>query len=161
MIKCSENNDEFRLNMLSESFSSPLSFSIGMMKNKEEYINEICEKIKEISQIIQRNSVNLPYQVAISLIEYCYCEELKEFLDVIEMDNFLNKILEICFENASNELKYKTDIDEIFLTSIQELSKNDYKNLVKIYKNKIDEISFNYESKIIPSYDFPNKIINF
>ena len=159
MIKCSENNDEFRLNMLSESFSSPLSFSIGMMKNKEEYINEICEKIKEISQIIQRNSVNLPFQVAISLIEYCYCEELKEFLDVIEMDNFLNKILEICFENASNELKYKTDIDEIFLTSIQEFSKNDYKNLVKIYKNKIDEISFNYESKIIPSYDFPNKII--
>ena len=156
MIK-SENNDNFRLNMLTESFSSPFSFVIGMMKNKDEYINEICEKIKEISQIIQRNSVNLPFKVAISLINYCYCDELKEFLDTIEMDNFLNKILEICFENASNELLY--DTNDIFYTSIQELSKSDYKNLVKRYKNKKDEISFKYNSKIIPSYDFPNSIM--
>ena len=63
---------------------------------------------KEISQIIQSNSVNLPFQVAISLIQNCYCDELKEFLDIVEMDKFLNNVLEICFENASNELEYNT-----------------------------------------------------
>ena len=157
MIKCEEVNDKFRLNMLTQSFSSPLSFVIGVMKNKEEYINEICEKIKEISQIIQSNSVNLPFQVAISLIQNCYCDELKEFLDIVEMDKFLNNVLEICFENASNELEYNTK--NIMVPSIQELSKNDYKSLVKKYKNKIDEISFKYNSQMIPSFDFPDKII--
>ena len=41
----------------------------------------------------------------------------------------MNNILEICFENASNELKYNTN--DIYFTSIKELSKSDYKNLVK------------------------------
>ena len=157
MIKCAEGNDNFRLNTLSQSFSSPLAFIVGVMKNKEEYINEICEKIKEISQIIQSNSINLPFKVAISLIENCYCDELKEFLDIEEMDKFMNNILEICFENASNELKYNTN--DIYFTSIKELSKSDYKNLVKNYKNNIDKISFKYNSQMIPSNDFPDVIV--
>ena len=155
MIKCDKANDSFRLNTLSQSFSSPLAFIVGQLKTKD-YFNEICSKIKEISQIIQSNSVNLPFIVAISLINYCYSEDLKE-LDTIEMDKFINNVLEICYENASNELDY--NYKNINLTSIKELCKNDYKSLVKQYKNCIDNITFKYNSIMIPSDDFPDKIV--
>ena len=154
MIKGNEINEKIRLNLISQSFSSPLAFVVGQEKNKK-YFEEICEKINQISQIIQSDSINVPYQVAISLIENCYCEELKS-LDVVEMDNFINKVLEICYENGLNELNY--NFDENYLTPIRELCTNDYKIIVKQYKNTIDEISFKYNSQMIPSNDFPKEI---
>ena len=156
MIKGNDINEKMRLNLLYQSFSSPLAFVVGQEKNKK-YYEEICEKINQISQIIQSNSTNVPYQVVISLIENCYCEELKS-LDVVEMDNYINKVLEICYENALNELNY--NFDENYLTTpLKELCTNDYKNLVKQYKNIIDGISFKYNSQIIPSNDFPEEIV--
>ena len=154
MIKCEELNDTFRLRSLSQSFSSPLSFIVGHLCNKK-YVDEICLQIKQISQVTKIESVNVPFEVAISLIENCYSDAL-EGLDNAEMDRYMNSVLEICFENASNELNY--DYDDIKYTSIDELSKSDYKSLVRQYKNTKDQISFNYHSKIIPSKDFPDEI---
>ena len=154
MIKCKEINETFRLSSLSQSFSSPLAFIVGQLSNKK-YIDEICRQIRQISQITKIESVNVPFEVAISLIENCYSDSLEE-LDSIEMDRYINSVLEICFENASNELDY--DYDKIKYTSIDELSKSDYKGLVKQYKNIKDQISFNYHSKMIPSNDFPDEI---
>ena len=154
MVKCIETNDTFRLRSLAQSFSSPLSFIVGQLKNKN-YIDEICLQIKQISQITKINSVNVPFEVAISLIENCYSDDLKD-LDNIGMDKFIYDVLGICFLNSSNELDY--DFDNISYTSIDELSKSDYKSLVKQYKNIKEQISFNYNSKMIPSNDFPDEI---
>ena len=154
MLKCIETNDTFRLKSLAQSFSSPLSFIVGLLKNKN-YIDEICLQIKQISQITKINSVNVPFEVAISLIENCYSDDLKD-LDNIEMDKFISDVLEICFQNSSNELDY--DYGHINYTSIDELCKSDYKGLVKQYKNIKEQISFNYHSKMIPSNDFPDEI---
>ena len=154
MVKSIEANDTFRLRSLAQSFSSPLSFIVGQLKNKN-YIDEICLQIKQISQITKINSVNVPFEVAISLIENCYSDDLKD-LDNIGMDKFIYDVLGICFLNSSNELDY--DFDNISYTSIDELSKSDYKSLVKQYKNIKEQISFNYNSKMIPSNDFPDEI---
>jgi len=154
MVKSIEANDTFRLRSLAQSFSSPLSFIVGQLKNKN-YIDEICLQIKQISQITKINSVNVPFEVAISLIENCYSDDLKD-LDNIGMDKFISDVLGICFLNSSNELDY--DFDNISYTSIDELSKSDYKSLVKQYKNIKEQISFNYNSKMIPSNDFPDEI---
>ena len=154
MVKSIEANDTFRLRSLAQSFSSPLSFIVGQLKNKN-YIDEICLQIKQISQITKINSVNVPFEVAISLIENCYSDDLKD-LDNIGMDEFISDVLGICFLNSSNELDY--DFDNISYTSIDELSKSDYKSLVKQYKNIKEQISFNYNSKMIPSNDFPDEI---
>ena len=83
MEKCDEINDEYRLTSLAQSFSSPFSFIIGQLKTKE-YINDICIQIKKISQIIKKDSVNLPFKILITLLEECYLNDLKEF-DIIEM----------------------------------------------------------------------------
>ena len=54
------------------------------------------------------NSVNVPFKVALSLIQNCYCENLPN-IDSKGMDIFMNNILKICYENASNALEYSDD----------------------------------------------------
>ena len=147
----------FRLNLLTESFSSLLSFAIGQLINEKKYIDEITEKIKDISQIIQEESVNVPFRVAISLIENCYVESIPS-LDCEGMDIFLNNILEICYENALNELDYSTGkVDKIIF---KELCTTDYKNLVKRYKNCVDKVNYPEET-LIPceAFDDAEKIL--
>ena len=153
MEKCDEINDEYRLTSLAQSFSSPFSFIIGQLKTKE-YINDICIQIKKISQIIKKDSVNLPFKILITLLEECYSNDLKE-LDTIEMEKFMRKILEICYDNASNELDYSTENNTS--TLINELSTSDYKGLVKQYKNNIDKVKFNVIAEMIPSKQFPSR----
>ena len=153
MEKCDEINDEYRLTSLAQSFSSPFSFIIGQLKTKE-YINDICIQIKKISQIIKKDSVNLPFKILITLLEECYSNDLKE-LDTIEMEIFMRKILEICYDNASNELDYNTENNTS--TLINELSTSDYKGLVKQYKNNIDKVKFNVIAEMIPSKQFPSR----
>lgn len=151
MIKCCEENNDFRLNSLIQSFISPFSFIVGQKYTKKYYEN-ICELIKEIAQTSQKDSINVPYKVAISLIEKCYSTDLME-LDVFEMDKYLKNILEICWENATNELKY--DNDKFFENHIIEICKTDYKGLVRQYMNAINNAKFDYKSYMIPSNDFP------
>ena len=129
---------ECKLTILSESFSSFLSYAIGQLKDEIKYIEDICSKIQEISQITQKDSVNVPFRVAISLINNCYSECLPN-LDSEYMDKFMKNILEICYENASNELIY---IDEnIDYYPLKELCTTNYKNLVKNYINYIDKVN--------------------
>ena len=136
---------ECRLTILSESFSSPLSYAIGQLKDEREYIEDICSKIQEISQITQKDSVNVPFRVAISLINNCYSECLPN-LDSKFIDKFMNNILKICYENASNELIYiDTDIDYY---PLKELCTSNYKNLVKNYKNYVDKVNYPQEKSI-------------
>ena len=103
---------KFRFNLLSESFSSLLSFAIGQLKEEKKYIEEICCQIKEISQIIQSDSINVPYKIALSLIQNCYCESLPS-VDSEGIEIFTNKVLDICYENASKELDYSNRNIEI------------------------------------------------
>ena len=136
----------FRLTSLYESFSSLLSFAIGQLKDEKKYIEEICSEIQEISQITQMNSVNVPFKVALSLIQNCYCENLPN-IDSKGMDIFMNNILKICYENASNELDYSDDNINKDIP-LKELCTSDYKNLVKQYKNYVDKVHYPKE-KII------------
>ena len=141
----------FRLNALADSFSSLLSFAVGQMKDEKTYIKEICSQIQEISQIIQKNDINVPFKVALSLIQNCYTESLPS-LDSEGIDLFMNNILEICYENASNELDYSSDTIEKKI-SLKELSTTNYKELVKQYKNYIDKVNYPKE-KCIPCEAF-------
>ena len=152
MLKNNEINEEFRFNSLVQSFSSPFSFVIGQLKN-EKYIDDICSQIEEISKVINKNSVNLPFKIIISLLEECYSNDLKE-LDKIEMEKFIRNVLEICYKNASNDLNYNTK--NISNIPINELSSSDYKELVKQYKNTIDKIKFDEIPNFIPSNNFPS-----
>ena len=130
----------FRFNLLSESFSSLLSFAIGQLKDEKKYIEEICEQIKEISQIIQEDSINVPYKVALSLIQNCYCENLPS-VDGEGIEIFMKNILDICYEGASSELTYSDEnIPEKI--ELKELSTTNYKELVKKYKNSLDKINY-------------------
>ena len=155
MEQCDKINDDFRLTTLAQSFSSPLSFIIGQLKTNF-YIDEICIQIKNISKIIQKNSINLPFKIIIALLEGCYSDDLKE-LDTIEMNKFMRNVLEICYDNASNELNYSENFS---LTPIHELSISDYKGLVKQYKNSIDKFKFDDIPEMIPSKKFKNGIFN-
>ena len=142
------NTENFRLNLLSETFASLLSFAIGQIINEKKYIYEICDKIKDISQIVQKDSVNVPFKVAILLLENCYVDALPS-LDCEGMDSFMNNILEICYDNALNELNYETN--EIINNKIilfKELCTTDYKNLVKQYKNAVDKVNYPEETII-------------
>ena len=123
MLKCYEENNDFRLNSLIQSFISPFSFIIGQ-KNTKSYYEYLCKLINEIALTSQNNKINVPYKVSISLIEKCYSDDLKE-LDVIEMDKYLKNVLKICFQNASDELNY--DKENIFPNHIIEICKTDYK----------------------------------
>ena len=138
----------FRLNLLSESLSSLLSYAVGQLKDEKKYIEEICTQIKEISQITQKNFMNVPYRVALTLIKNCYCEELPS-IDSEGIELFMYNILNICYENASNDLEHSTNqIKESI--PLKELSTTDYKKLVKQYKNSMDKINYP-EDTIIPS----------
>ena len=152
MFKCNDINNKLRLDTLTQSLTSPFAFVIGQLKN-EKYVDEICYQIEEISKVIQKDSVNLPFKVIISLLEECYSSDLKE-LNTFEMEKFIRNVLEICYKNASNEFNYY-DTKNNAVTPINELSSSDYKGLVKQYKNAIDKISFDYIPEIIPSIDFP------
>ena len=139
-----------RLNSLVESFSSLLSLSIGQLKDEKTYIKEICSQIQEISQIIQKDDVNVPFRIALSLIQNCYTDSLPN-LDDKGIDGFMKNILDICYENASNELDYS--IDKIINIELKELSNTDYKSLVKQYKNNIDKVNY-LKEKCIPCEAF-------
>ena len=142
---------EFRFNLLSESFSSLLSFAIGQLKNEKKYIEEICAQIKEISQIIQNDSINVPYKVALSLIQNCYCESLPT-VDSEGIEIFMKNILDICYESASNELTYSDEnIQE--KVELKELSTTNYKDLVKRFKNALDKVNYP-EDPFIPCEAF-------
>ena len=155
MLKCERTIDNFRLNTLAQSFASPLSFIIGQSYNND-YYKDICKQIKQIAQIIQDESVNLPFKVALSLINFCYSKNLDE-LDNDAMDKFMNEILEICYNNASDGFNY-SDRD-VMPTSIKEFDKQDFQNFIKNYKNNVENAIFNYESQVIPAQNFPNPII--
>ncbi len=157
MIKCVKANEKYRLESLSQSFSSPLAFIVGTLKDKK-YIEEICSLIKEVAQIIQSNSVNLPFKVLLSLINHCYSDfdKLKN-LDTVEMDNFITNVLDICYNYSFNELDYNINcLDHI---SIKELCTSDYQNLAKQYKNIKDQTYFKYYPHIIPCNAFPKDIV--
>ena len=139
---------EFKLNLLSESFSSLLSFAVGQLKDEKKYIEEICAQIKVISQTIQKDSINVPYKIALTLIQNCFCESLPS-LDSEGIEIFMKNILDICYQNASNELNYlNADIQENI--ALKELSTTDYKKLVKQFKNSLDKINYPEDPNIPP-----------
>ena len=156
MLESSKGNFEkkiksFRLNSLVDSFSSLLSLSIGQLKDQKIYIKEICSQIQENSRIIQKDDINVPFRVALSLIQNCYIENLPS-LDNESIDEFMNNVLDICYQNASNELDYS--INDINGTiPLKELSNTNYKELVKQYKNCIDKVNYQKE-KCIPCEAF-------
>ena len=144
---------DYKLKALYESFSSLLSYAIGQLKNEENYIKEISELIQEISHITQKENINVPFKVALNLIQNCYCENLPS-IDNEGIEKFMNNILEICYDNASNELDYKyNNIEKKYL--LKELCTSNYKDLVKQYKNSIDKVDYPNDI-IIPCEAFEN-----
>ena len=144
--KFEEKIKTFRLNTLADSFSSLLSFAVGQLRGEQNYIEEISSQIREISEITEKDNINVPFKVALLLIQNCYTESLPS-LDSEGIDIFMNNILEICYENASNILDYsKNDIQKNI--KLKELCTTDYKNLVKKYKNYIDKVNYPKETSI-------------
>ena len=144
---------KFKFNLLIESFSSLLSFAVGQLKDEKKYIEEVCGQIKEISQIIQKDSINVPFKIALTLIQNCFCESLPS-LDSEGIEIFMKNILDICYENASKEFNYYNDDIENYII-LKELSTTNYKSLVKQFKNNLDKINYP-ENPYIPPEAFDN-----
>ena len=136
----------FKLNALYESYSSLLSYAIGQKKSEDNYIKEICAQIQEISLITQNDNINVPFKVALNLIQNSYCEKLPS-IDCDKIETFLNNVLQICYDNASNELDYSyNDIKEKYF--LKELCTSNYKDLVRQYKNCLDKVNYPKDNSI-------------
>ncbi len=143
----------FKLNALYESYSSLLSYAIGQKKSEDNYIKEICAQIQEISLITQNDNINVPFKAALNLIQNSYCEKLPS-IDCDKIETFLNNVLQICYDNASNELDYSyNDIKEKYF--LKELCTSNYKDLVRQYKNCLDKVNYPKDN-FIPYEAFEN-----
>ena len=147
----------FRYGFLSEVFSHPYSISVGSIyKNSREFSKEILQLI-EMIPCLATDPFNLPFRIAINLIQNSYCKELpslSESAAIITQGclEYSLKSLQTFEENSThhNNLDGMFDISDTVcsvrnLFAPNEVIKNNeqiqndhYKDFIRQYLNAID-----------------------